>query len=328
MPSSVTHYYFAGDVYNSLDSSIKRRLKSNLNDMKTFGQGPDPYFFYDFHLSKRAKKVFEINRAMQHSRINEHFTKLINYINQKEYYDNPMVLSYLYGQICHYALDTTAHPYIIYLSGGYNEKDKETYKYNGLHEKIEYFIDIYMINEREKVSPKKYKVYKEIFKLDNFNEELKDVIDTVVKDVYGYNGASDIYYKSIMDMKRFYYVFNYDRWGIKKIVYSIMDMICGNRMVKKKELSFNVKPNEHLEYLNFDKKEWNHPCDKSEKYNESFFELYNKAIDKATVIISEVDKMLKEEKIDNKKIERLFGDADYGTGKDWKLKFKKRYFKF
>lgn len=328
MPSSVTHYYFTEDVYNGLNKDIKDRLNNNLNNMKVFGQGPDPYFFYDFHLSKKSKKVFEINRAMQHSKINEHFTKLINYINKKGYYDNPMVLSYLYGQICHYGLDTAAHPYIIYSTGEYSGKNKETYKYNGLHEKMEYFIDIYMINQREKVSPKKYKVYKKIFKLDKFNKELNDVIDTVVKAVYGYDRASTIYFKSIMDMKKFYHVFNYDRFGLKMVVYSVMDFVCRDKMVKKKELSFNVKPSEYLEYINLDREEWNHPCDKSEKYKKSFFDLYNEGKENTIMIINEVDKMLSNGKIDNKKIADLFKDKDYGTGKSWKLKLENKNFKF
>lgn len=41
MPSSVTHSYFASDIYNK----FKNKSKINLNYLKVFGQGPDPYFF-------------------------------------------------------------------------------------------------------------------------------------------------------------------------------------------------------------------------------------------------------------------------------------------
>ena len=34
-------------------------------------------------------------------------------------------------------------------------------------------------------------------------------LDNVIYDVYKYKDASNIYYKSIMDMKKFYYVFKY-----------------------------------------------------------------------------------------------------------------------
>ena len=38
----------------------------------------------------------------------------INYINEMNYYYNEQVMAYLYGQICHFVLDSTVHPYIIY----------------------------------------------------------------------------------------------------------------------------------------------------------------------------------------------------------------------
>lgn len=328
MPSSCTHNYFSIDVYNKLDRRIRKSIEPCYNEYRMFSQGPDPYFFYDFHLSKKSKKVFKINAAMQHSHINEHFLSLINYINDNNYYSNPMVIAYLYGQICHYALDTMCHPYIVYYTGNYDRKKKETYKYNGLHEEMEYYIDCYFIKEREKISPSKYKVHRELFTSFKLNKELKDVIDKVVYNVYGFNDVSSIYYKSLRDMKLFYYIFNYDRFGIKKVIYSIMDVICSNKFVKKKELSFHVDPNSKLYYLNLKNKIWYHPCTRSESYDYSFKDLYKMAITRAIDIIKEVDGMLRSGKVDNKKIEFLFSDLDYGTGKDWHLALKPKYFRF
>jgi len=328
MPSSVTHFYFSKDVYDKCNCIIKNKLSNSINYFKVFAQGPDPYFFYNFHLTKKSKDVFKINRSMQHSKINLHFTKLINYININNYYYNEQVMAYLYGQICHFVLDSTVHPYIIYHTGIYNNKIPETYKYNGLHEEMEYYIDCYLIWQKEKIHPKNYKSFDILFNIDKFNDELKNTIDDVVKDVYGFCNTSDIYYKSIMDMKKFYYIFNYDRFGIKKRIYSIMDLICGNKCIKKKELSFFINPNSKLYYLNGEKKTWNHPCDINEKYNLSFEELYKEAFDKAVYIINEVDNMLKNKSVNNDKLEKLFGNLHYGTGKDCDLDIEYKYFKF
>ena len=327
MPSSVTHNFFSSDVYDKLNKNIKNLIRPCLREYKVFSQGPDPYFFYDFHLTKRAKKVHKINKAMQHSLINRHFITLINYINKKEYYSNPMVMAYLYGQICHFVLDTTCHPYIIYCTGMYDEKDKSTYKYNGLHEEMEYFIDCYLIWKREKVLPKDYKVYKKIFCNMNFNKELKEVIDTVTCDVYGFSDVSSKYLKSIKDMQKFYHVFNYDKYGIKKNIYCIMDKICPDNIIKKKELSFYINPESKLYYLNNEKEEWYHPCCMDESYNYSFLELYDIAIKKAVTIITEINKMLEKNNIDDKFLEKIFGNLDYGTGKDADLKLQYKYYK-
>jgi len=328
MPSSMTHGYFCEDVYAKVNKNVKNKLKNNINYFKVFGQGPDPYFFYDFHLSKKSKEVYKINKAMQHSKVNKHFVSLINYINENNYYSNEQVMAYLYGQICHFVLDSTAHPYIIYSTGMYDENNPKTYKYNGLHEEMEYYIDNYLIFQREKVLPKRFKVYRKLFNINEFNSNLKSCIDNVVFDVYGFENVGNIYYKSIIDMKKFYHVFNYDRYGIKKFVYSIMDIVCGDKCVKKKELSFNIDPNGKLFYLNNDKNIWNHPCDINEKYNLSFTELYVKAINKACIIINEVDDMIRNKNVDTKKIEELFGNLDYGTGKDCDLELTYEYFKF
>ena len=142
MPSSITHSYFCDDVYDKLDNNIKKRINSSYNMMRVFAQGPDPYFFYDFHLTPRSKKVYWISHAMHHSKINEHFLSLIKYINDNNYYDNDMVLAYLYGQVCHFSLDTTCHPYIIYMSGSYVKGDKSTYKYNGKTKKLKQKISV------------------------------------------------------------------------------------------------------------------------------------------------------------------------------------------
>jgi len=328
MASSVTHNYFSVDVYNKLSDNIKKKLSSNINDYKCFAQGPDSYFFYDFHLSKKSAEIFKIDSAMQHSHVNNHFITLINYINKKNYYTNSQVMSYLYGQICHFVLDSTVHPFVIYNTGIYDENDKATYKYNGLHEEMEYFIDIYLIWKREKIIPRKYKIYKKILNISKFNNELKDLIDNVSKDVYNFDNVSEIYYKSIKDMNKFYYGFNYDRYGIKKLVYKFMDFICQNKLIRKEELSFCVDPNSKHYYLNNNKKIWNHPCDKNEKYNLSFFDLYDKAVDKTISLIEIIDKMLYNKSIDNDILEKLIGNLDYGTGKDCDLNLEYKYFKF
>ncbi len=328
MPSSMTHSYFCVDVYNKLDQKIKKNISKYIPLLKAFAQGPDPYFFYDFHLTRRSKKVFEMDRAMQHTKINEHFLSLINYINKKKYYSDPFVMSYLIGQICHYSLDSTAHPYIVYFSGKYDKNDKNSYKYNGLHEKIEYAIDNYFISERENIEPSKFKVHREVFDIYRFNDNLKDTIDTVLKKVYNFENGSTIYYKSLSDMKKFYHVFNYDRWGIKKRAYHILDLICKNKTVKKEELSFHIKKEDTIKYMNIDKKTWFHPCNGKEKYNYSFNDLYYMALDKAVLIINEVFDMFEKNKIDDSKIKELFGDLDYGTGKNWKLNLDFKYFDF
>lgn len=106
-----------------------------------------------------------------------------------------------------------------------------------------------------------------------------------------------------------------------------MDKVCGNKVVKKKELSFYVKPDSHLEYLNLHNDTWKHPCT-GEKFSYSFFDLYDMAIVKALEIFNITSEMLDKGKVDNVVLERLFGNLDYGTGLDCDKKYECKFFNF
>ena len=42
------------------------------------------------------------------------------------------VVWFLVGTICHFVLDSTLHPYIIYKTGMMDKKKSSTYKYNNI----------------------------------------------------------------------------------------------------------------------------------------------------------------------------------------------------
>ena len=52
MPASVTHAYFASDVYDTLPASIKNVL--SVPRLRMFGQSTDSFIFYRLFSFKRA----------------------------------------------------------------------------------------------------------------------------------------------------------------------------------------------------------------------------------------------------------------------------------
>lgn len=326
MPSSITHSYFMKDVYDKLDDSIKNKIV--LESAKTFAQGPDIFFFYNMGFGKKSNTFRNNANYMHEHNVNDYFINIVKYIFDNNLFDNDDVVSYLYGSICHYVLDSTMHPYVIYKTGIFDKNDKNTYKYNGLHPDMEYYLDAYMIFQNEKKEAKEYKMYNYILNNDIFDDTIVNMINTVIKDTYDIDNMGNIYNKCIKDMKIFYKLFNYDPYGIKKLGYSIIDFITPKRFIRKKEFSFYLTHNNKKYYLNLEKATWNHPCDKYETYNYSFIELYVKAIDKACNIIKEMDKILNKKKIDIDKISELIGNLSYLTGKDCNSDSKMIYFEF
>lgn len=328
MPSSMTHSYFAVDVYNKLDDKSKLKIEGNINNYKTYSLGTDPYMFYNLFIGKKNKEVSNIQKLNHTTKTKDYFINIINYIINNNLEENKDIISYLYGSICHYFLDKSLHPFIIYKTGIFNKNDKTTYKYNGLHEEMEYYIDIYMIYNREKVIPKNYKFYKDIFYINKLDIELSKMIDNVMKETYDINNASLIYIKSLKNMCTFNKLFNYDKTGLKKKIYKFIDYIQPNKFIKKQELSLNVEYDKKIHYLNLDKKEWNHPCDINESYNYSFIELYMIALKQCVNCINDITKMIDNKKINNKIINKHFDNSSYLTGKDCNDDNEIKYFEF
>ena len=326
MPSSVPHSYFMQDIYNKLDNNIKYKII--LEDAKTFAQGPDIFYFYNMCFGKKSNKYRDKGGYIHKHNVNLYFENLINYILDNNLKNNKQCLSFLYGSIAHFVLDSTAHPFIIYKTGVLRKGIPNTYKYSGLHQEMEYYLDAYMIFQNEKVEAKDFKMYKYILNNSKLSKETLDLIGNVIYKTYGFKDMEKIYEKCIRDMKLFFKFFNYDHFGIKKFGYTLVDLITPKRFIRKKKFSFYLTHNEKMHYLNLEKKDWNHPMDKDEIYNYSFTELYIMALKKACNIIYEVNKMIEKNKINVDKIENLFNDISYSTGKKCDDKRKLQYFEF
>jgi len=326
MPSSITHNYFMQDVYNKLDNKIKNKIV--IEDAKTFSQGPDIFYFYNMCFGRKSKKYRNMGNYMHKHNINLYFNNMINYIKNNNLENDKQYLSFLYGSIAHVVLDSTIHPFVFYKTGIFKKDVPDTYKYSGLHQEMEYYLDAYMIFQNEKKEAKDFKMYKYILNNNKLTHNTLNLIDNTIKETYNYNNMDKIYEKCIKDMKKFFKLFNYDHFGIKKLLYTLLDTITPKKFIRKKKFSFYLTHNSKKHYLNLEKNEWNHPIDLYETYNYSFIELYIIALDKTYNIINEIDKILTSKKIDNNKINNLFQNLSYTTGKECNNTRKMKYFEY
>lgn len=326
MPSSMTHTYFGIDVYKKINNNCKNKIKTSLEYYKLFSQGSDPLMFYHFLIGPKAKKCTDIQKTIHSNKTREFFLATIDYIYQNKLTSNSEIMAYLYGYICHYMLDLHTHPIIYYKSGIFDKKNKNTYKYNGLHQAIEYGIDLYFINKRETINKNKFKVHKEIFNVKKLTKELKEIINYSIGDTYSLPNISNIYEKSIWYMTNFFKIANYDPYGIKLFLYKIADKILPNSIINFKELSFyNDYPNIH-NWMNLSKNKWYLPWDNTISYTTSFLDLYNIALNKAIKTIEEVTEMLDNNNLNKKRLKQIFNNLSYVTGLDCNINVDFKYF--
>ncbi len=325
MPCSVTHTYFAKDVYDRLDKNIQKKI--NFKMLKTFAQGPDVLFFYNITNLKKGKEIREFGKYVQKNKTQDFFINLIKYITDNKLHNNKEVMSFLYGFIMHYSLDKTIHPFIFYKTGIFHKNKKETYKYNGLHLDMETYIDCYMIYNNEKSIPKKFKLHNFFYNVDEFSNDVINTIDYVFNTTFEKDNIGAIYYKSIKHMKTFTRLFRYDPLGTKKVFYKYIDFISLKRFLKKEPLSYCVHHKRKIHYLNLEKKKWNHPKDENEIYNYSFIELYSIALKDAIKIINSVNSVIyKKRSISD--LKTIFPNLSYTAGKECTTKLKSKYFEF
>lgn len=328
MPSSMTHTYLCQDIYQKLPKKYQNKINNKIEYFKLFSQGSDPYMFYHFFIGKKAKYTMNLQNTIHSSKTQKFFINTINYISKNNLENNPEIMSFLYGYITHYYLDLYTHPLIYYKTGIFKKDNKNTYKYNGLHQEIEYNIDLYMIKEREKIPPYKFKIHKEIFNIKKLSKELKQLINTINKETYQIDKTHQLYEASIHYMTLFFKIVNYDPTGIKLKIYQILDKAKPKKLIKLEELSYHHNFETNLSYLNLNHNTWNYPWDKSQTFKTSFFDLYNKAKEESINTIITITNMLDNKKIDEEKLKTIFPNLSLVTGLPCQNKIEMKYFEF
>lgn len=324
MAGTITHAYFAIDTYNKFDKNLKEKFKNYKENLKTYAQGPDILFFSINLFNRKTKKIG--NYIHKHN-TKDLFINMVNYIKNNNLENDYDVLSFLYGYIMHYALDTKVHPYVTYKTGIFKKGKKETYKYNSKHSDLESYIDCYMIYKNENINPNKFKIHKFCFNYNKMNKNLSNFIKESFNKTYGFVKMDKYFKNGLFNMSHSYRLLRYDPFKIKSKIYKLFDKLHPRSIKDFYPVSYNYKLNNNDYYLNLNHKKWCHPRYKNEIYTKSFIDLYNEAIDDLLYMINSVNKVL----FDNKNIKLLddvFLNLSLSSGKDCNDKEKNRYFDF
>ncbi len=167
MPSIYTHYRYGNEVLNKLSPEDKNIVLNNIDEYILGLQGPD-FLFFDT-LSK--KKTSELGSKMHLMSFNE---VLDNFVFTNKNFE----MSYLYGFLTHFILDSYIHPVI----KNYTDDGED-------HFEIETELDRYYMNLDNKdfssfrlssISPYNKNLSENIYSLyRNFSD--KDSIDSSIK---------------------------------------------------------------------------------------------------------------------------------------------------
>lgn len=314
MPQLVTHNIFAKDVYEKLSDEIKNSIKDSIDVYEMFSQSFDTFMYYLSPNLKKVKKVNKLKSDGHKTNVNKYFMNMFNNIKNNKYENKSQVLSYLFGSINHYTLDSITHPLVFYKTGVYQKGAKETKKYMGLHGDMETQIDAFYYITKYKRLYNKVNVTKEFIPKIIFSNDLKDVVDKTIYQTFNEKDMAKIYFRAYNNSRILYKLFINDKKGVKKFLYKIFDKLYIFKSTKFEYYTTYVK-SPRISYLNVEQKTWYYPSNPSIKSNKSFLDLYNDAVEMAVKRISIAYNELSGNRISTS-FKEIIGNNSYVRGLD------------
>jgi hypothetical protein len=301
MPNVWTHILYGEQLLKQNEVSF------NDEEMQLFKlgtQGPDPFFYHNY-LPWKKTPVAEVGLKLHYEHCGPVLLDLIK--TAKDSNDNK-VKAYVLGFVTHHLLDRNTHPYIHYKAG---------YKGND-HQKLEIIIDTLLMKEYRNIDTWKTPVYKEIDVGKTLYKPITKMLTNVIEKYYpttANNMPTNYVGQSYNHMKQALKVL-FDPLGWK------------TKVLKDKVSSFTYQKDIiEKDYLNKDKNTWYHPASNEEESRDSFYELYEKAVQEGEqifpTILSFWNNENSEEAFD--RLEKLLANISYDTGKDATLNLENKY---
>lgn len=309
MPNIITHKLFAEDVLKQIQIyDIKNIMEQHTQSFYIGSSGPDFLFFS--HLKPwEAYKSHALNRLgsqMHTTHINDFYEVAIQQIQQQNKAAvKTEMMAYVFGHICHWALDQAAHPYIFYRTG--NCKGISA----GYHHRFESMLDTYMLDKIKHMNIKAYPCYE----MCEFTEEILKAIARIYVPI-----ARNVYHMDVKvhdiketlhswyDIQKYLYDPNNVKYPILKALEKAFKKpwaITGNIIKTNIDDRYDVVNEKHLL--------WKHPCDDTITSTESFIDLYDKAIPIAVSLIEQTYSCV-ESAANIKKVLSILQNKTYTTG--------------
>jgi len=295
MPSILTHFYFAEDflVAHQGDNNFLTKYK---DAFRIGSQGPDP-LFYIGTLPKRGLDVSLINKRIGSQLHRNSFDRLMSLMCQELgtinlEYERGVFQAFILGQLAHYLLDSTAHPYVYYWSG-FSEDGYLHGAYHYSHAHFEGRIDSCL----SKVRAREDMVKKPYLALDISDEQL-DIISenfsSVLNLYFKLKLKPNAYKKAVLNMKDLY---RYIHSGTKARKLMLGRSGLGQLRIPK-ESSSTCLNNGHMK--------WKEPSSGKER-KDDFNELFNQA----KLKFEKAYRLLLSDGFSEASINNLAGDTDY-----------------
>jgi len=291
MPDTAVHLSFGEEVRKSLPGKIREVLE---DVPYCFAQlGPDPWFMYKPWRGKRQGR----GRCMHTTRTGAFLMALAEEARKSDCPET--VFSYLAGFLCHYALDTTTHPYIIRETTAGSPK-------KGAHRAFEHSLDIQEL-KRQGVWGEKHPMTGHSFQALRLPEKLRDPLNRAFETVYGWTNCHRDLNRAHRRMRFVYRLMENPRGLGDRLA-----RISGNELLNS--LAYAQSYYNGTDVENLEGRAWGNGFDETLTSGESFPVLRERARVRAVGMIEACYRYIMEGSLSREELAEEIGNASYLSG--------------
>ena len=268
MPACMTHHLFAKEVLS--------RLEAPAADPCAYywgAQGPDFLFCHRYFYAlthKESKTLNQFGSALHKSPPSQTLGAMRDFLKQHE---NPSYRSYVLGFLCHYALDSTAHPFV---NARAQEMAQERPAENPqtMHGEIEASLDAIILRWQTGMLPSQVPLKTMFPKNEGVQRKIACLYKEVLFQVYGAQVSEEDLYQSTKDA-HFVFACCTDRTGLKRRAFHILEQ--GRPHCVTSHL-VPITEDPDIDFANMQHIPWTW---QGETRDRDFFQLYGEALDLA-----------------------------------------------
>lgn len=276
MPNIICHTLFMDEVYESFDDDLKSWIEPRKQLLRIGANGPDILFFHGYNLKRIYKNspLRYTGGKMHRYNINDFYIKALECIEKEKNEEiKKDMIAYACGHLCHWALDSIAHPYVFYRTG--NCKGESAW----WHHRFESILDAVMLKVKKDCSIKTFDISEICDASLEVSRAIARIYVPVIRDVYEDEIEPHQIVETLHDWHFMQQVFH-DPNGTKDKVIRSIEKVFGLENL----LSGYLVPessDDPYDVCNVMHEKWCHPCDETIVSTESFFELFDSAQNRA-----------------------------------------------
>lgn len=314
MPALLTHYLCGDMVLKSIDAPGAADMIIQHRNLFNLGtQGPDIFFYHNALPWVKGESLSKLGGKLHSEKVRAFFECALAVIDSIQNAKKEILLSYVYGYICHYSLDVHTHPYIFYKTGFAADETEDKKKYDAYHRRFEAEIDVLMADKILNKDANRIESH-ELIMIDR--EEalaISDMYHRIFKKIFDLDIPIEKIQKAPNDMRLITKAFR-DPLGIKKPVVAFAEKLMGKHNLIS-NMIYPLRVDSDLDQLNVKHSLWHCLWDKEMQLNSSFMDLFNEAAAEAKFMCESIDGYINGS-IGIDEVLRIIGNRSFSSGLD------------